>query len=489
MKKKVFLTIIIFTICRVLNASPMAAVSGISGNTQRASTLSLILEQHVLQILKKNGFSTIDPLIVNRELTRFNCVEEKCILNFAENADVDLLITGTVSDRTKFIVIKLEAFGINVPFNKRIINKYEIKIPMDVKINTREYSLLSEEHAARFLAGTLNSFVYPALIIASDEKFILADDLKTNGRFKFYSKNKDNSIIENGESDITDGRLDNIRGDFQRGDNFIFISFKNKSKEIQEYYTNQKRKIIFKETSLYDTLFLFSVIPVASASMPFSSPFLGYYMNNDWTGLGLWILNAPPYMYMELNGFLNSPSRLKDKKHNISRDNRAMNYFAWYMLVSGGMPLFIDSYTANYIYNLSYFTGNNELLGNSATAAMLSLTSNGSGLFYRGERFWGYFYFHLNNVLLYMTMREFSAPEYYNDSTGTYTKGHVNRNRGIMYGSLFALSKTVEIIHSVICRENLSSGEVLDQYVIPSPLFSLDQKGNPVYGINITLKF
>ncbi len=489
MKKKIFLTILIFSISRVLNASPMAAVSGISGNTQRATALSLLLEQHTLDILKKNGFSTIDPKIVNRELTKFNCVEEKCILTFAGDAGIDLIIRGSVFDGRGYIVIRLEAYGINTPFNKRVINRYEIKIPMDVNINSKEFSFLCEEHSARFLSETLGVFIYPALIRAADEKFVLPDDIKVSGHFKLYSRDKNNPVKENGEAEVTDGTVRIIRGDLQRGDNFILIPYKDKSREIKEHYTRQKRKTVFREASLYDTLFLFAVTPFASASMPFSSPFLGHYMNNDWAGLGLWMINAPPYIYMEAKGFIDSPSRLKEKHKNISRDDRAMNYFAWYMLVSGGMPLFIDSYTSNYLYKLSYFTGSNELLGNTATAAMLSLTSNGSGLFYRGERFWGYFYFHLNNMLLYMTLREFSHPEYYSESTGRYTKGHTDRKKEIAYCSLFALSKSVEVVHSILCREDISSGELIDQYVIPGPLFSFDDNGKPFYGIGITLRF
>ena len=489
MKNKIFLIIIFLTLGRFLYAAPVAGVSGITGNSERASTLALILEQHILEILKKNSFSTIDPAIINRELIKFNCVEEKCILKFAENADIDLIVTGTITDRKKFIVIRLEAYGINIPFNKRIINKYEIKIPMNVSINSREFSLISEEHAAEFLQRTLNVFLYPVMTKVSGEKIILADDLQISGKFSVYTKEKYNVIKETGEAAITGGTLTMTRGDARAGESFILVPYKDKSKEIRSYYSTRKREIVFEKTSLYDTLFVLAVIPVASASMPLASPFLGYYMNNDWSGLGLWMLNAPPYMYMEARGFLNSPDNLKKRNENISRDDRAMNYFAWYMLASGGMPLFIDSYAGNYLHQASYFTGNTSLLGNSVTAAMLSLTSNGAGLFYRGDRYWGYFYFHLNNILLYMTMREFSAPEYYHESTDSYTKGKTNRDRGIVLGSLFVLSKTVEVIHSIIGKENLSSGEIIDDSIIPEPLFTIDQKGDPVFGVSVTLKF
>ncbi len=489
MKNKILLILILLTLSRYLYSSPMAGVSRITGNNERASAIAKILEQHILEILKNNTFSTIPPEIINRELTKFNCIEEKCVLRFAEDADIDMLVTGTVSDNKNSIVIKLEAYGINVPFNKRIINRYEVKIPMDVTIAAREFSLLGEEHAAEFIARALKIFLYPVTVKPAGDKFVLADNLKINGKFIVYSKDKEGSISEIGEAVITDGNLSLTRGENFKAESFILLPYKDKSIEIQKYYTEQKRKIVFEKTSLYDTLFMFAVIPVASASMPFSSPFLGYYMNNDWSGLGLWMVNAPPYLYIEARGFLNSPEILKEKNQNITRDDRAMNYFAWYMLCAGGMPLFIDSYASGYMHRASYFTGKNELLGNTATAAMLSLTSNGAGHFYRGDRFWGYFYFHLNNTLLYMTLREFSVPEYYDEGLHTYTKGKTDKNRCIAFTSIFALSKTVEVIHAIMEKENLSSGEVTDEYIIPGPLFTIDEKGNPVVGVGVTLNF
>ncbi|HNX23484.1 MAG TPA: hypothetical protein PKG60_05520 [Spirochaetota bacterium] len=489
MKNKILLTILILTIGRFIYASPIAGVSGISGNTERASAIASVLEQHILSILKKNNFSTIQPEIINRELTKFNCTEEKCVLKFAENADIDLIISGTVTDKKKSIVIKLNSYGITIPFGKRIISRYEVKLSMDVNIGSREFSLITEEHAAEFLSRTLNVFLYPVTVKGTADSFTISEDLKINGKFSIYSTDKNNLVEKTGDTEITDNKLSVVRGEIIPGKSFILLPFKDKSKEIHQYYTARKREIVFERTSFYDTLFLLAVMPVASASMPFSSPFLGYYANNDWTGLGLWMVNAPPYLYIEARGLINSPKRLKEKNRDITRDDRAMNYFAWYMLAAGGMPLFIDAYTGDYLHQASYFTGNNDLLGSTATAAMLSLTSNGAGLFYKGERFWGYFYFHLNNMLLYMTMREFSAPENYDEVSGTYTRGSTNRRNGIAFCSLFALSKTIEVIHAITGKENLSSGEVTDEYIIPEPLFTLDEKGNPVFGVSLTLKF
>ena len=431
--------IIILLLTGSLYANPVAGVSGILSNTGRGSSIALLIEQHLIEILKKNNFDTIQAEIINRELTKFNCLEEKCILNFAENADIDLIIRGAVIDKQNSLEVKLEAYGINTPFNKRLINRYEVKIPLNTNLNLalKEFSLIGEEHAAEFISKTLNVFVYPI--------------------------NTKNS---------KDG----------------FIHYKDKGREISNYYDNRKREIVFEKTSIYDTFFLLAVTPIASASMPAASPLLGYYMNNDWAGLGLWMLNAPPYLYLEARGFINSPKKLKNKNEDISKDDKAINYFAWYMLLIGGMPLFVDSFAQSYLNQASYFN-NVSLMGSDVSAGMLSLISNGAGLFYKGERYWGYFYFHLNNILLYMTMRSLSYPEYYNDISNTYDKGSRNKNRAIIYGSILILTKTAEICHAVITKENISSGEVINEYIIPAPLFTLDDKGLPIFGVSVSMKF
>ena len=180
-------------------------------------------------------------------------------------------------------------------------------------------------------------------------------------------------------------------------ESYIITGFKKEALSLEKYYTGRKREIVFAGQSFYDTMYIALLTPFASASMPVASPFLGHYMNNDWSGLGLWMLNAPPYLYMEARGFINSPSRLRGRHEDISRDDKALNYFAWYMAAAGGLPLFIDACAHSYLRQGAYFTGDTGLLGNNATAAYLSLVSNGGGMFYRGNRYWGYFYFHLNN--------------------------------------------------------------------------------------------
>ena len=227
----------------------------------------------------------------------------------------------------------------------------------------------------------------------------------------------------------------------------------------------------------------------ASATMPFASPVLGYSAQNDWQGLGLWAVNASPYLYGEARGFINRPSKLRSENRDITRDDMAMNYFAWYMLLAGGTPLFIDAFSHDYLNRASYFKDKYDLMGNSYTAAWLSLISNGGGHFYRGSRSWGYFYFHLNNILLYMTLREYVQPEEYNSTTGAYEKQSRNSKSAAIWGSVLAISKTVEIIHAVYSNDRIENGQEITGGFSTEPVFSFDYSGKPVYGLNFTFRY
>ncbi len=488
MKKTISAVIILFALSGHIYAAPVAAVSGINGSSERSVLIAGLLEHHLLEITKKYGFSIIQPEVINRELKKFNCLEEKCILGFASDAGIDLLFTGGIADTKDNLSIKLSAYGTGFPFNGRVIYSRRINLPLDIPINTREFSLICEEQAAGFIASVLKTFQHRVKVKSSGGKFILDSETVVSGKFRVYSTQKSGAVKDSGDVEIEANVLGSYAEQFP-GSGFILVPYREKSAEIEKYYHQRKREIVFGKNSLYDTLFLFSAIPFASSTMPLSSPVLGYYMNDDWSGLGLWMINISPYLYIEAAGFLNSPKRLKEQKKDISRNESTMNMFAWYMLAAGGMPLFIDSYSHNYLHHASYFSEKNLMLGNTATAAMLSLTSNGAGHFYRGDRFWGYFYFHLNNSLLFMTLREFTADQRYNETTGSYTKGKTDKSRRNLFVSLFALSKALETIHATLSDDKISSGEITDEYILPSPFFTLDTEGNPVLGASMTLKF
>ncbi len=490
MKKSFILTAIIIITWSNLQAKPVAGVTSISWNTSRAMTLATITEQHTLTILKEKAeFDIIDPGIINRELAKFNCFDEQCIIPFARNAGISLIINGNIQDRETYLHLTLKAYAVNALHNGTLIQSYSVKIPMDAPVGTREFSLICEEHAAEFVSGILASFKQDIPIKKTDESYIADTDIKINGNYTLYRKNSIGDPVEKGKVTIKENHItENSAGDSAAG-SFIILSYKDKSAGLKNYYKERKREIVFNKTQIKDTLYVALLTPFASASMPLASPFLGYYMNNDWSGLGLWMVNASPYLYMEGRGLYNSPSRLKDNKENISKDDRAMYYFGWYMAAAGGLPLFIDSYANSYLYKASYYSQDTRLLGSNITAAYLSIVSNGGGMFYKGRRGWGYFYFHLNNILLYTALREFSRPEEYNRETDTYTKKNANTGAAKKICAVLAASKIIETVHTLITTEDLNNGIVTEKFTLPEPFISFDETNRPVYGAAINFHF
>ncbi len=475
-------------ICSTATAKPLAGTVFIEYNTGRGEIFSGLAEKHCIQILNNTDiFNTINEGIINRELKKFVCIDERCILDFSQNAGIDLLINGSIEDRGKYIVLDLKAYGTASPFNKKLICSYRAKIDLNQKISSTAYSLIIEEHSGRFISKVLGKFTYPVQIITDNINVKADSELKVNGRYRLY---KNESSPEKTEKYIEfKDNLSLQKEPLVTNGDFIYISFKDKSKELHSYYVDGKNSIVFEKPHFYDTLFIFFFTVPGSATMPISAPILGYFNNDDWKGLGLWGINAAPYLYAETRGFINSPGRLKKRDKNISRDDKALNYFAWYMLLAGGTPLFIDSFASNYLYDASNFHPKQKLMGNPWTAFYLSAISNGGGMFYRGYRTWGYFYFHLNNILLYSTLREFSHPEKRNPHTGAYEKKENNKKKGTIIASALVISKTAEIIHTLITNENIKNGTVEKDYIIPEIFLTSDPENKPVYNLGFTFKY
>ncbi len=488
MKKFLALTAIILSAWVNLQAKPVAGITSISWNTNRAMTIASLIEQHTLTILKEHSsIDVIDAGIINRELSKFGCFDERCIASFAADAGINLIIKGDVQDRGSYINITLRSYGFNSLMGGKLLYEYSVKIPLDVPAGAREFSLLSEEHSAEFISGTLAAFSHDIRIKKTGDVYTADTVLKLNGKYALYNKNSSGSLVKTGEIVLNESHAasENVVPD----NSFIILSYKTESAAIKKFYVSRKREILFRQGSCSDSLFAVMITPFASASMPFASPFLGYYTNNDWSGLGLWMVNATPYIYMEARGLFYSPSRLKDNNENVTRDDIAMHNFGLYMLAAGGLPLFIDSYANNYLRHATYFSGDTRFLGSNTTAAYLSLVSNGGGMFYKGYRSWGYFYFHLNNILLYMTLRDFAKPEEYISATDSYQKKEANTGRGKKLCAVLAASKIIETVHTLLIREDLTNGEVTESSLLPEPYFIMDEKNNPVYGVSLSFKF
>lgn len=471
---------------------PMAAVAGVLSNSPRTLRLSAVLENQLISVIRTAGrFDIVNSPLLKQELKTFRCLEEKCILRFAATAEFSLVIFGEFDDRGDELKLVLSAYGMDYPYRGRLVYRYRAEIPMDGDIGAREYNFISEEHAGRFMAGLFSDFRVPAEIKLEAGRISTKPVFPVSGSYTVYRPGKvrkgpEGEYSETGSLLVKpDGTLEK-KGDVRNGD-VILGSFRDKGNFLRIFYRGRKREIVLKRTSPDFIIYSILVAPLGSAAMPLINPTLGYYSDSDWVGLSLWAFNAAPWIYLEVNGFMNWPRDLRKENRDISRYVKTNHAFAWYMAFAGGTSLFVDGFSQRYLRNASRFQGVTPLMGNSFLAAYLATISGGGGHFYRGYRAWGYFYFQLNNLLMYFTMYAFSPPEHYNGSS--YETGKVNRAFAwSMVGTLCAV-KIVEVIHAILLDDRLMNGTVEIEKYSFEPVLRFDEAGRNLWGAQVTFRY
>jgi len=90
-------------------------------------------------------FDIVNPDLMNSELQKHGCIEEKCILRFAVEANIGVVIIGEFDDRGDDLVLRLSSYGTDVPYNGKLIYRYTVKIPMYNDFTSKEYNYICEE--------------------------------------------------------------------------------------------------------------------------------------------------------------------------------------------------------------------------------------------------------------------------------------------------------------------------------------------------------
>jgi hypothetical protein len=205
--------------------------------------------------------------------------------------------------------------------------------------------------------------------------------------------------------------------------------------------------------------------------MPIIAPFVGYYQASDWQGLALWVFNATPYLYLEINGLSTYWGTYYKKKRTVPQEAQAQYYFGLYTLCAGGMSLFVDAFSHSMLVKASNYQGIQSFMGNPVTAGYLELVSGGAGLFYRGHRLWGYLYYHADNLLLYFTIREFCPEKKYNKLTRSFFKDRINKARAYSLLSAACAVKIAGIVHAVLIKDNIRNGDIIEEGYDIEPVF------------------
>jgi hypothetical protein len=137
----------------------------------------------------------------------------------------------------------------------------------------------------------------------------------------------------------------------------------------------------------------------------------------------------------------------------------------------------------------SNYLGVQPLMGNSLTAGFLALVGGGGGHFYRGERFWGYVYFHLNNLLLYFMILELTPVEKVDPSTGNYIRQNFNYTNGYILIGVYSAVKIVEVIHAVLTKDKIRNGSVIEEGFRFEPVLALDKDFGMIIGLQYVYRF
>ncbi len=474
------------------SARPLAAFTGISAATPRAVPFALNTGTHIGSILDSAGiYELVNAESLKEQLNKFACTDEKCVLRFSENAGISLVISGSLEDMGETMLLRLTAYSTDFPYNGRAVYTRSAELKTPPGLTTYQSAGICEENAALFIAGLFRKLRTQAEIYV-DGTLSSSGPPVPDGTYRYFIKAPDaisglTGFSPAGNIEIAGGRVHLDYLSILKPGGFIFISHDSRADRIENFYYGRKHEMVFSRPTIERTAAGMLLAPVGSALMPIAAPLFGHYEYKDWTGLALWAANASPYLYLEADGFINRPSKLKDRGEDISLHRAAAYRFAWYMLLAGGTSLFVDAFAHQSLQNASVFGPPQSYTGSSFMAGYLSLVSGGGGHFYRGSRSWGYFYFHLNNILVYAALRDFSAPEKLVD--GQYVRGSTNKDRGYKIAAVYGAVKIVEIVHAVLSKDRIASAENIQEDFTVLPYLSFSEDSSPFYGLSLTKRF
>lgn len=469
---------------------PLAAIAIIKNDSPRTVVLTAILEENLYRIVESTGlFTPVMPAQFREELKKFGCIEERCILGFSRNAGISVLIRADLDDSDDFITLKLTAFGIDIPYQDRVIYSSTARIPMNGKYGSAEYNSITEEHGGIFLSRVLKRYRVPVFFGADAGGTLLAGR-NLNGTFEAYraepapDRKSLRAVTRLGAVRLRGGRPETSGAGLLPGD-FVLDGFTAQAESMDTFFYQRKKEGVLKKPALVDAVYALLATGPASATMPIIAPFLGYYRNNDWDGFSLWAFNFAPYLYLEINGMANYWANYYKKKKSVPRDVQAQYYFGLYMLSAGGASLFADALSHTMLKRAAAYQEVQPFMGNSIIAGYLSLVSGGGGHFYRGDRLWGYIYFHADNLLLYFTLREFLPDRIYQPLTGLFKTYKINKTRAYSLLSVTCAVKIGEIIHAVLIRDRIQNGNIIDESYSVEPLLSAGDGS----GVNLGLQY
>jgi hypothetical protein len=390
----------------------------------------------------------VNPALLNDQLQRFSCVDEKCILGFGRDAGIDIIVLGSIEDAGDSLIIRLDARPTEKPYNgKRILN-YQTRIDLKRGSTAGDFTNFIAEHSGRFLAELLKRYRYPEYL--SREADGKLSGKIPDGTYELFRENPYDKAfyMKIGNERFDSGKSTHMFEEL-RGRYYVERNHEQASRDLEDYIYGRKHELLFETGTLETPLRAVVFVPVLSVLSPIVLP-AGYYQNRDYAGFAFAAASAIPWGVFSWQGLSDT---IRDKKY-FTASERGRQYFGLYWFFVGNSSLVVDMYAHESLMSARSY-GFARYLGNTPTAVALSALTPGGGLFYRGERLWGYFYYHSENYLLYKTLASFSRSDAYNESTGKFEKRSFNHKRAELYLSAFALLKGIEIIHAALASDKI----------------------------------
>jgi hypothetical protein len=251
------------------------------------------------------------------------------------------------------------------------------------------------------------------------------------------------------------------------------VPYTGKAEELREFLRGRKKEIVFPTPSYTETATGLILTPLMSATAPALAP-MGYFSTGDYAGMGMWAVNSAPWFYLQYDGYRHGLRSMDRDRRDASADMVATHYFSWYMFCAGNMPFFADAAASSRLKSAGMYEGKEQYLGNSATAVMLSLAGGGGGMFYRGKREWGCFYFQANNILMYLTLRSVFRSRN-RDHSGITSSDVKHGDKSVIFLSSYAALKLVEMVHTALSDDSIDAGDEVSGSCAFMPAF--DQSG------------
>ncbi len=445
---------------------PQMARTELKYNSARAKLVAQLFASHfdsIIQSSKKidlvNSQNVIDALAQN------GYTDDAALTRFAEMADIPVIVTGSVDDSGGRCVISLYALCYDAPHKGDRVGAY--RALMRFGKSGTSTTLIVEEHTARFLSGLFRDFRH---FVSADK---IPDALLTDGSYPLYSAKSDSSPF--GTISVKNGKLQSASA------GYLLLDYRQEADFLDDYYHGRKKEMVLPPSSTEQALYTAVATPLVSLMAPLASP-VSYYTVSDFGGLGLWGLNNTPWLCVATDGFFRSPDKLEDRGRHPTRYNQAANAFMWYYFLSAGSSLYADSISHYSMQQAASFDPLLPWAGNEATATALALLGSGGGFFYRGERAWGYVYFHTDAALLFASLYCLLPEKGRSDS-----ENERYRVRGYAFASAALAVRIIEFIHSQSTPFSIDNGDELSGSYAIAPLANWD--GALFAGLSASVNF